>query len=162
MSVVLPRKRVPPPQVEASLIDFMKTHRSGVWKISEDSYATTATCVLCAAAAEERAATIPNGKQYRKRKERLAYNVSLALKLNGPAALWGLHQHEVSLEHIANLHNSEVRHNNHRPIPDELWRNSSFICGGINFSTVQAIGLEAYHVGGCLGMSAVAAFSRRL
>ena len=66
MSVILPRKRVPPPQVEASLIDFMKTHRSGVWQISWDPCATIATCVLCTAALEEREILVDPDRHARK------------------------------------------------------------------------------------------------
>jgi hypothetical protein len=151
-----------PPPVEPCLIDFMKTHRSGVWQISGDPCATIATCVLCTAALEEREILVDPDRHARKRKERLACAVSLTLNLSGRAALWQLHAHESSSEHLGNLMKSEGRLDTKRVIPNELWRNSSFRCAGIKLSTLRAIALSANHVGGCLGMSAVAAFSRRL
>jgi hypothetical protein len=170
-SVVLLRKEVPPhqrlhppPQLEPCLIDFIKSHRRGVWKI-EDSDQTTATCLLCTAAHDERQKSFQAVKNFNKRKARFLYAnetaaVSLTLNLIGRAALYRLDDHEESKEHLKNLVHSQ-RLDKHQKVPDELWRHTSFVCAGINLTYRKAVGLAAYNVGGCLGMSAVAAFSRR-
>ena len=164
-SMVLLRKEVPrPPPVEPSLIGFIESHRRGVWKI-EDSDQTTATCLLCTAAHAERQKLLQAEKDFHnKRKARLLYaNQStastLTLNLIGRAALYRFDVHEGSKEHLTNLVQSE-HFGKHQTVPDELWRHTSFVCGGISLTDRKAIGLAATNVGGCLGMSAVAAFSR--
>lgn len=156
--MVLLRKKAP--TVEPSFIDFIRSHRKGVWEI-EDSDQTTAKCLLCTAAHDERQNSIAKISKKRLAREVYAASaVSLTLSLIGRAALYRFEQHEGSKQHLTNLVHAR-RLEQHQKIPDELWKNISFVCAGINLSSHKAVGLEAYHVGGCLGMSAVAAFSRR-
>ena len=161
-SVVLPRKEVKPP-VEPCIIDFIKSHRREVWEI-DDSDQTTATCLLCMASLKEKKEKDPEGICARKRTRQLYANdiaaATTKVNLSGRAALWRLAEHEELQEHLINLVESN-RIRDIKKIPDELWRHSSFVCRGINLSNRRAVALAAIHVGGCLGMSAVAAFSRR-
>ena len=133
-----------------------------MWKI-EDSDQTSAICLLCTAAHDERQKS--TSVQPRKRSSRMVYadaeyERSRILSLIGRAALFRFDDHEKSKEHLTNLVYSQ-KIKNQQDIPDELWRHSSFVCAGVNLIYHKASGLEVNQVGGCLGMSAVAAFSIR-
>lgn len=135
-----------------------------MWKI-EDSDQTSATCLLCTAARDEKQKSTSVQPRKMKRSARLAYQAaegerSRTLSLIGRAALFRFDDHERSKEHLTNLVYSQ-QFKNQQDIPDELWRHSSFVCAGVNLFYHKASGLEVTQVGGCLGMSAVAAFSIR-
>jgi len=125
---------------------------------------TVATCLLCTASLKKKKDDEKKTRDTKKRnRQRYANDIAAAtmtVNLSGRAALFALSQHEDTKEHLTNLVQSE-RLQDKKTIPSELWRHSSFVCSGINLSNRRAVGLAANHVGGCLGMSAVAAFSRR-